>query len=76
MKTMKRNRYTAPSHFTLAVDGGFSSFTSREKAKGTHWIRRWVGPRKGLDAEEKRENVFPFREQNPARLVRIRRFTD
>jgi hypothetical protein len=24
-------------------------FTLREKASGTHWIGRWVGPRAGLD---------------------------
>jgi hypothetical protein len=30
------------------------SFTSGERAPGTHWIRGWVGPRSGLDNTEKR----------------------
>jgi hypothetical protein len=28
-------------------------FTPRERAPGTHWIGGWVGPRAGLDYEEK-----------------------
>jgi hypothetical protein len=37
---------------------------------GTHWIRGWVGPRAGLDAEARRKILCPCRGSNPDRPVR------
>jgi hypothetical protein len=31
-----------------------SRFTPGERAPGTHWIGRWVGPRAGLDDVKKK----------------------
>jgi hypothetical protein len=42
-------------------------FNPAEKASSTHWIGGWVGPRAGLDAEEKRK-ILQCRESNPGRL--------
>jgi hypothetical protein len=48
----------APPFLTLALDGGEWSasrlyrFNSGERAPGTHWKRRWLGPRAGLDDVE------------------------
>jgi hypothetical protein len=42
-----------------------AALSSAEKYDGTHWIRDWVGPRTGLDTEEK--NFRPCRESNPGR---------
>jgi hypothetical protein len=41
------------------------SFTLGERAFGTHWIGKWVRPRGGLDAAEKRKIPSPCRELNP-----------
>jgi hypothetical protein len=30
-------------------------FNAEERAPGTHWIEDWVGPRAGVDDEEKRK---------------------
>jgi hypothetical protein len=46
---------------TAALVGGEWSashpgrFTSRERARRTHWIGGWVGPRAGLDDVERRK---------------------
>jgi hypothetical protein len=51
--------------FTSALVGGEWSvsrhgcFTPGERVPGTHWIRAWVGPRPGLDDEEKRIFLRP-----------------
>jgi hypothetical protein len=37
----------------------------RERARGTHWIGSWVGPRAVLDAVVKRKIPSPGRESNP-----------
>jgi hypothetical protein len=37
---------------------------------GTHWIRGWVGPRAGLDAEARRKILCPCRWSNPDRPAR------
>jgi hypothetical protein len=48
----------APPLFISALNGGELSasrpcrFTSRERARGTHWIKVWVDPEAGLDAAE------------------------
>jgi hypothetical protein len=39
--------------------------TPRERAPGTHWIIRWVGPGAGLDAVVKRKIPSPCRDSNP-----------
>jgi len=51
------------------------NFTSRplypqERAPGTHWRRRWVGPRDGLDAVVRRKIPNPCRESPPGRPAR------
>jgi hypothetical protein len=62
---------TAPPSLTSAPDGGELSatrscrFTSGEIFTGTHYIRGWVGPRTGVDTEEKRKFSCSFRELNP-----------
>jgi len=46
----------APLHvfLTLALDGEWSASCPGHFSPGTHWIRGWVGPRAGPDAEAKR----------------------
>jgi hypothetical protein len=39
-------------------------FTPGERAPATHWIVGWVGPRAGLDAVEKKKNVWPYWDSN------------
>jgi hypothetical protein len=41
------------------------SFTSSEKAPGTHWLGGWVGPRTDLDVVAKRKIPSPCRDSNP-----------
>jgi hypothetical protein len=51
---------------------------SGERSPGTHWIRGCVGPRAGLDAEEKRKIPSPRRESNshlPARSQSLYRLS-
>jgi hypothetical protein len=38
-------------------------FTPGEMARGTHWIRGWVGPRGGFDDMEKK-NSWPYRDSD------------
>jgi hypothetical protein len=58
---------------TSALDGGKWSasrpcrFTPGEIAPDTHWIKRWVGPRVGLDVVVK---IVHCRESNPGRPAR------
>jgi hypothetical protein len=58
---MRECRYSATN-----LDGGEwlasrpDRFTHREIAPGTYWIEGWVGPRAGLEVEEKRKILnFP-----------------
>jgi hypothetical protein len=60
--------------FTSALIGGEWSasrpgrFIPRERAPGTHWTGRWVGPRTGLDEAEKRQFLnLPGLELRPLR---------
>jgi hypothetical protein len=55
-----------------------SSFTTREKAPGTHWIGGWVGPRAGLDDMDKRKFLtLPRLELRPLVVQPVaRRYTD
>jgi hypothetical protein len=54
----------APPFLTSTLDGGEWSasrscrFTSGERARSTHLIGGWVGPRVGLDAVKKRKIVI------------------
>jgi hypothetical protein len=53
--------YRSTYFFTSALVGGewaasrLGRFTLEERAPGTHWIGRWVGPRTSLDDVEKRK---------------------
>jgi hypothetical protein len=48
-------------------------FTPEERASDIHWIRRWVGPRAGLDDVKKRKFLtLPILELRPLG----RRYTD
>jgi hypothetical protein len=40
-----------------------------EKAPGAHWIGGWMGPRAGVDAEEKGKISCPCWESNPVSLA-------
>jgi hypothetical protein len=42
-------------------------FTPRERAPGTHCTRGWVGPRAGLDTEDRGKILCPCRGSNPDR---------
>jgi hypothetical protein len=61
----------APPFLTSALDGAEWSgshpgrFIPKERARGTHWIRGWVGRRVGLGAVEKRRIPFPYRGIGP-----------
>jgi hypothetical protein len=61
----------APTFLTSALDGDKWSatrprcITPGERARGTHWIGGWVGPRAGLDAVGMRKYSFPCQESNP-----------
>jgi hypothetical protein len=70
----------APPFFISALDGGVwsgsrpASFTPGEIARGTHWIRGWMGPGSGLNAADRRKIPYICRESNPA--CPTRRYTD
>jgi hypothetical protein len=61
-------RYSSTHYLTSALDEGKWSasrpgrFTPRERARGTHWIGGWVGPRTILDTVVKRKIPSPRRE--------------
>jgi hypothetical protein len=72
MKTYWGSGGIIPRIFDLStLDGGEWSasrpgrFNPRERARGTHWIGGWVGPRAVLDAVVKRKITSPRRESNP-----------
>jgi hypothetical protein len=46
-------------------------FTPGERTPGTHCKGGWVGPRAGLDTEDRGKILCPCRGSNPGRLVRI-----
>jgi hypothetical protein len=64
-------KYSSTHSLTSALDAGEWSalrpgrFTPRERARGTHWIGGWMGPRAVLDAEVKRKIPSHRREPNP-----------
>jgi hypothetical protein len=72
---MNVNRRMAYSSILLDLDTArrlMVSFTPRplyprNRARGTHWIRGWVGPRACLEAVKKRKISCPCRESNPGR---------
>jgi hypothetical protein len=71
MKAYRGSGGIAPPIFTPALDGGEWSasrpgrFTPRERARGTHWIGDWVGPRAVPDAGVKRKIPSSYRDSNP-----------
>jgi hypothetical protein len=64
-------RYSSTHSLTSALDEGdwsasrLGRFTTRERARGTHWIGGWEGPRAVLDAVVKRKIRSPRWESNP-----------
>jgi hypothetical protein len=69
-------RYSSYSFSTSALDGGECSasrpgrdFTPGERARGTHCTGGWVGPRAGLDTEDRGKILCPCRGSNPDRPV-------
>jgi hypothetical protein len=64
-------KYSSIHSLTSALDGGEwsdsrpDSFTTGERAPGTHWIGGRVGPRAVLDAVVKRKIPSPSRESKP-----------
>jgi hypothetical protein len=68
--------YSSYSFTTSALDGGEWSasrpgraLTPGEKTTGTHWTGGWVGPRAGLDTEDRGKILCPCRGSNPDRPV-------
>jgi hypothetical protein len=54
-------------------------FTPGERTPGTHWRGGWVGPRAGLDTEDRGKILCPCRGSNPDRPVVhpvVRHYTD
>jgi hypothetical protein len=69
-------RYSSYSFSTSALDGGEWSasrpgraFTPGESIPGTHCTGGWVGPRAGLDTEDRGKIICPCRWSNPDRPV-------
>jgi hypothetical protein len=79
-------RYNSYSFTTSALDGGEWSasrpgraFSPGERTPGTHWTAGWVGPRAGLDTEDRGKTLCPCRGSNPDRPVVqpvVRHYTD
>jgi hypothetical protein len=71
MKAYWESGGIAAAFLTSALDGDEWSasppgrFTPRERARGTHWIGGWVGPRAVLDVVVKRKIPSLRRESNP-----------
>jgi hypothetical protein len=78
--------YSSYSFSTSALDGGEWSasrpgraFTPGERTPGTHCTGGWVGPRAGLDTEDRGKILCPRRGSNPDRPVVqpvVRHYTD
>jgi hypothetical protein len=79
-------RYSAYSFLASALDGVSGQRHAPavlypwERIHGTHWMRGWVGPRAGLDAEARRKTLdlcrrsntdCPVRSQTLAKLPRL-----
>jgi hypothetical protein len=68
------SRGIVPAVVTSTLDEGQWSasrsrrFTPRERAPGTHWIERCVGPKADLTAVKKR-TILHWRESNPGRYT-------
>jgi hypothetical protein len=68
--------YSSYSFTASALDGGEWSasrlglaFTPGERTPGTHCTGGWVGPRAGLDTEDRGKILCPCRGSNPDRPV-------
>jgi hypothetical protein len=54
-----------------------AAFTPGERARGTHWIGSWVGPRAGLDVEKRKFLTLPGLEFRPLVVQPVAsRYTD
>jgi hypothetical protein len=65
-------RYSSYSFSTSELDWGEWSasrpgrgFTPGERTPGTHWTGGWVGPRTGLDTEDRGKTICPCRGSTP-----------
>jgi hypothetical protein len=82
MKRFGEFRYTY-TILNIGTNGGEWSdsragrFTSGKIAPGSYCIGRWVGPRAGLDAINKRKSLSPAEKQKPSVVQPVaRRYTD
>jgi hypothetical protein len=73
---MGERRYSSYSFSTSALGGGEWSASRtgralppRERTPGTHCTGGWVGPRAGLDTEDRGKILCPRRGSNPDRPV-------
>jgi hypothetical protein len=71
------SRHSSYSFMTSALDGGEWSasrpgraFTPGERTPGTYCTEGWVGPRAGLDTEDRGKIVCACRGSNPGRPAR------
>jgi hypothetical protein len=68
-------RYSSYSFTTSALDGvngqhhAPTALYPRERTPGTHWRGGWVGPRAGLDTEDRGKIICLCRGSNPDRPV-------
>jgi hypothetical protein len=76
MEAQGERRYSSYSFYTSTLDGGEWSasrpgraFTPGESTPGTHCTGGWVGPRAGLDTEDRGKILCPRRGSNPDRPV-------
>jgi hypothetical protein len=70
-RRLGERRYSSYSFTTSALDGVSGQrrapprFTPRERTPSTHWTGGWVGPRVGLDTEDRGKILCPCRGSNP-----------
>jgi hypothetical protein len=78
-----REREIAPTHFLPWHKKGLSGqhhapavLYPQEWTPGTHFIGGWVGPRAGLDTEDRKKSFAPARDQTPVVQSIVRHYTD
>jgi hypothetical protein len=86
MEALAGRRYSSYSFLTSALDGGDWSASRPGRAlppgkgpPGTHWTGGYVGPRAGMDTEDRGKILRPCRGSNPDRPVVqtvVRHYTD
>jgi hypothetical protein len=80
-RRLGERRYSSYSFTTSALDRGqwWALRPGRAFTPGTHCTGGWVGPRAGLDTEDRGKILFPCRGSNPDRQVVqpvVRHYTD